>query len=278
MAYLLLLLWIVVIVGESRVSGRIWSGMLGKAFFVLAFPGILVHELSHVIGCLIMGAKVTNLSLFEPQGGYVTHGEPKIPIIGKPVISFAPLFGCGLALWLVYTASPFQFGPLQTPVGAPGLLTLEFTASGLREFGWSVWDVIKQFFVAIPKLNFHSVWTYVFAYLALSIGIAFSPSKQDFGNAAMSLVICIALLFVADIVAVALGHVNGLENFIIPPTIPLLGFALGMMTFLMTVSLFFWGLHKLVDLAMRSETKGKGAGAKGPKNGKQGKEGKEKEG
>ncbi len=273
MVYLLLLFWIIVIVAESKVSGQIWSGLLGKAFFFLAFPGIFVHELSHMIGCLIMGAKVTNFSLFEQQGGYVTHGEPKIPIIGKPVISLAPVFGCGLALYVVFAFAPFQSRTFETPNGGPGLLQLSFTAEGLKYFGLSVWDVVRQFFLAVPRLDFRSGWTYLFGYLALSLGIAFSPSKQDFGNAALSLVICTALLFVGDTAALALGvgGGRGLETYIIPTVVPLLSFALGMMTFVMAVSGVVWGLHKLVDIAMRGEDKGgkKGKGEKPEKGQKE---------
>jgi membrane protein implicated in regulation of membrane protease activity len=270
MAYLLLLMWIVVIVGESKLSGIVCSGLLGKAFVVLAFPGIFVHEVSHMLGCLIMGAKVTNFSLFEPQGGYVTHGEPKIPIIGKPVISFAPLFGCGLALWFVYSNMPIQPDIMSEPKEAFNLLRIDFTGTGLQEFALAVFAVVKHFFVSIPTLDFASGWTYLFAYLALSLGIAFSPSKQDFLNAVVSLVICVTLLFVADIIAVATGKGRGLEPYVLAAVVPLLSFALGMMTFLLAVSGVFWALHKLVDVVMRSETTGKGGrgGEKGKKGGK----------
>lgn len=271
MAYLLLLIWIVVIIAESRVSGRIWSNFLGNAFAVLALPGIIIHEVSHLFGCLIMGAKVTNFSILESQGGYVAHSEPKVPIIGKPVIAFAPVFGCGFALLLVYYLFHGHSGP-PTSGDAGNILKLEFTQAGFRTFAMAVYDVVKDFFLSLKKADFHSVWTYVFAYLALSIGIAFSPSKQDFGNAAISLLVCIVLLFIGDLVAVALNHPNGLEQYLIAPVVPALSFALGMMTMVLAISLVAWGLHKLIGVVMKPEAGGKGGkagkGRKGSKSGK----------
>lgn len=49
------------------------------AYFIfnkLTFPGVILHELSHALFCLVSGAKITDIRLFKPEGnnlGYVRY-------------------------------------------------------------------------------------------------------------------------------------------------------------------------------------------------------------
>ncbi len=54
---------------------HLWAKILGagKIYRIFVTPGILVHELSHALACLLMGAKVTDMTIFDKEGGHVTH-------------------------------------------------------------------------------------------------------------------------------------------------------------------------------------------------------------
>ena len=41
----------------------------------LLFPGIIFHELSHVIACLFMGVKIKKIKWISSEGGYVVHED-----------------------------------------------------------------------------------------------------------------------------------------------------------------------------------------------------------
>jgi hypothetical protein len=81
---------------------KLWvSSLSQKSYMVIAFFGILVHELSHLVFCLIFRAKVEKAKLFSANGGYVVCGNPKIPL-GKFFIGFAPIIGGVSILYFLF--------------------------------------------------------------------------------------------------------------------------------------------------------------------------------
>lgn len=68
---------------------------------ILLFPGIILHEVAHMIACGITFTPIHGFSLWDEQGGHVLHQKPHWPIITQPIISLAP-FPVGIAtlLWL----------------------------------------------------------------------------------------------------------------------------------------------------------------------------------
>lgn len=83
------------------VSMGLLSNWLGRAlatmapysiFRLMLLPGIIIHEMAHVVGCWITGAQVHRVHFWTQSGGEVVHTHPKIPVIGPPIISFAPFF------------------------------------------------------------------------------------------------------------------------------------------------------------------------------------------
>jgi hypothetical protein len=63
---------------------------MGRYYRIFVAPGIIVHELSHAFACLITGAEIKRINLFEPSGGSVEHSNSKIPVLGQAIVSFAP--------------------------------------------------------------------------------------------------------------------------------------------------------------------------------------------
>ncbi len=113
----------------------------GRTYRYLIAPGVIVHEYSHALGCLVTGARIREVRVFDERGGRVVHEEPRFAL-GQGIISVAPIFGAAVTVYLLAV-----------------VLVPEFV--GLRELVISSW----QFFL--------------FAYLAGSIAAAMAPSRQD---------------------------------------------------------------------------------------------------
>jgi hypothetical protein len=74
------------------------GGIVGRlAFYLLVFPGVVLHEGAHYLACLITGTKVVRFSPFSPQRsadgrlvlGYVRHERRALPI--RAIIGLAPV-------------------------------------------------------------------------------------------------------------------------------------------------------------------------------------------
>ena len=138
-------------------------------FRFLIIPGVIIHELSHALGCLITGAKVESIKVFDKEGGEVVHGEPYIKYIGPIIISMAPIVGGMLMfyLWTLLIDTPFQLdGNSSTIMSAS-----ESFISRLGQIKWFEWQI----------------WVYLYG--CLNLVICISPSTQDFTNCKWGLLI-----------------------------------------------------------------------------------------
>jgi len=144
-----------------------------KLFRIFVAPGIVIHELSHILGAKLSGSKIADYRFFDPKGGYVKFTKPKIPLIGNAFISFAPLIIGSLVILLL------------------GLLL------NIKIAVLSNGQSLQQFFTIIGKINFFSIPNIIVLYLIMSIAAALAPSKQDFTIAWAGLIpfIIITVLF-----------------------------------------------------------------------------------
>lgn len=101
-SYFIFFGWFFLLVFLSFLIGRLWARLLpGYKFRLFIAPGVIVHEFSHALACLFTGAKVTRISLFAPEGGYVEHSRSRLGFLGAAAIAMAPIFGITLLLWLL---------------------------------------------------------------------------------------------------------------------------------------------------------------------------------
>jgi len=150
-------------------------------YVVLMLPGTIVHEISHAVVALLMGARITKFSVI-PSGdtlGHVEYTAPKIPLIGNAAISIAPLIGCPAILLLIsrYFGVNFDFPPASFDILAESRFLLEGTLS---------------FITVLDYLNWK---TYVFLYLALTLGAGAAPSKTDINSMLPGLIVIIATIY-----------------------------------------------------------------------------------
>jgi len=71
-------------------------------FYALLYPGVILHEFGHLVGCKLSGARVRSVKFVSSQGGEVVHESSKIPVFGNFIISVFPLiFGIILTYLIV---------------------------------------------------------------------------------------------------------------------------------------------------------------------------------
>lgn len=77
-------------------------------FNLLAAPGVVVHEMSHALFCILAGVKIVKVKLFRfgNPAGYVIHEEPQ-KLFQSFLISFGPLLiNSSLAIFLFSQFKP----------------------------------------------------------------------------------------------------------------------------------------------------------------------------
>lgn len=134
---------------------------------LLRLPGNLIHEISHAVAFLICGYRVRRLvpCVFDRAGtGACQRGQPwsplALPWLATGVAALAPLLVGAL---LLYGVARWLDIPLNTQLSAetPGRSVLDSLYGGLL------------------ALDYRSLHTWLFLYLAFTIGAELAPSATD---------------------------------------------------------------------------------------------------
>ncbi len=165
----------------SEYLHRSLSSASKTLYIVLMLPGTIVHESSHAVVALLMGARITDFSIM-PSGntlGHIEYTAPKIPFIGNTAISVAPLIGCPAILLFISRYFGVYF---DSPPGTFDILMeTRFLLDGTLSF--------------ITGLDYLNWKTYVFLYLALTLGAGAAPSKTDIISMLPGLIIIVAAIY-----------------------------------------------------------------------------------
>lgn len=166
----LAILFVLLIVIAYLANFLLVRSFLGFRWRIFVAPGVILHELSHALACVLMFAKVKNISFFDKDGGSVTHEKSKIPIFGSIIISVAPLV-VGIVLFyflgkIIHLQESFDF---------PSMLAN-----------------LKAVYHNVDFRNWHNI---VIVYLILSIAVTMTPSWQDLVNMLVPLVIVSGVLY-----------------------------------------------------------------------------------
>jgi len=163
-------------------------------------PGTIAHETSHAVVALLMGARVTKFSII-PSGdtlGHVEYTPPKIPLIGNTAISIAPLIGCPAILLLIsgYFGAHFVFPPGSFDI----IAEIRFLLYGAFSF--------------ITGLDYLNWKTYVFLYLALTLGAGAAPSKADLINMLPGLISIVVALYALNFFGVNIVYMYNIFSWL----------------------------------------------------------------
>ena len=169
----------------------LWTGWLGTP----------IHELSHVLMCVVFRHRVDQVSLFEPDPnagrlGFVRHSWRKgnwFEELGNFFIGIAPLIGGSAVLILLF----WMFYP-ESMSHVPAEPT-------------SDWILIQKLLSEVfrPE-NLLSLRLWIFVYLVLCVGSHMAPSWSDYQGATRGLFL-LAVIFVVAIVALSLFQVDSTE-------------------------------------------------------------------
>ena len=165
-----------------RISGFGGSVMGRMVFYLLVFPGVVLHEGTHYLACLVTRTKVSRFAPFSPGRsndgrlvlGYVRHERRAFPI--EALIGLAPILLNPLGLLSVTALlTPLTFQDVANP--SFGVMVEAIFASG--------------FLTDTPLLA--TIW----AYLTLSFALGSVPSREDLSSMPLLLLIfggCVLLV------------------------------------------------------------------------------------
>ena len=159
-----------------RISGFGGGGsVLGRmAFYLLVFPGVILHEGAHYLACLLSGTKVFSFAPFSPGRsndgrlmlGYVRHERRAFPI--GAIIGLAPILLNPLGLLFVTALlTPLTLQEVASP--AVRVVVVGIFASG--------------FLTRAPLLA--AIWVY----LSLSFALGSVPSREDLSTLPVMLLV-----------------------------------------------------------------------------------------
>jgi hypothetical protein len=177
----------------SYALDRLWAAAVPARvmYLFIRFPGVVLHECAHVLGCLLTGARVRKIVFFSKDGGSVTYTRPALPYIGDVVISTAPLFVLPLALSFITRVFVTFLGctvpAFPATITSPGAV-LDLMGAILYTFSDNL----------LTRFN---GWFLLYLYLTLSLVLSVAPSTQDMKNAALGSV----LLLLAGVLVLLSG-------------------------------------------------------------------------
>jgi hypothetical protein len=146
--------------GNGSVLGRI-------VFYFLVFPGVVLHEGSHFLACLLTRTKVSRFAPFSPGRsndgrfvlGYVRHERRAFPV--GAIIGLAPILLNPLALLFV---------------------TALLTPLTLQEVAHPSIEVMGKEIFASGFLSDTPLLATVWLYLSLSCALGSVPSREDLSS------------------------------------------------------------------------------------------------
>ena len=174
--YEIIILIIAIFILAALVDFFLVRSFLGKGYRSFVAVGVIIHEMSHFIACILTGAKVTKVVVFDASGGSVEHEPPKIPVVGQVFISMAPLISGSIIIYFL-------------------ALYLGLKPVDLRLIDLSVGGILSYAKSMVAPINFMDWKNWIIFYLVLNVIVTMTPSKQDFKNMAVLLIIITIVLF-----------------------------------------------------------------------------------
>ncbi len=206
----------------------------GKGYRYFLWLGVIVHEYSHALACVLTNTKIYEIKLFEPRGGHVTH-QKRGPFI-TAIISIAPLFGGSLFLLLL----AWSFGIVPTYWGVKGIVfnpaRVNLTTSFYQSFVSLVTAVGETLWInSVELFGLTTLFFIIFLYLVGSVAACIAPSVDDLEQSAIGLSIFMLIGFFV-IYFKPLGYIPDLTAYFGTAT-PILDFVVYWLSFVISIGL-----------------------------------------
>lgn len=191
---------------------------LGYKWRIFVAPGVIIHELSHALACVLMFAKVAKISFFDKDGGSVTHKKSPIPILGPIIISTAPLV-IGIVLF-------YYLGTMIHLESSLDISTMFFNVKSI-----------------IHSVDFSNWENIVIIYLLLSIAVTMTPSWKDLVNMLFPLIILSAVIYLLY----RFTAINFLGyEYMVLTLVPIVNLAVFILIFCLVLSFILFLLSKII--------------------------------
>ena len=249
MLYAALTFWLLVIVFSAWGVHRLWSRMIKpRAVNTVLLPGTLIAQLGHVLGLLITGNPVHNTKLMgDDEAGEPTADAPekqRIPVVGPVLVGLLPLLACGGCLYLA--AATLGRNMLVQDASPDLPQTLPLTLAGFWGLLRTSITVTEDMLNAILHSDLLRWANVLFLYLAVCLTVRMAPFEGSHRGAIG------AILLSGLIIGLVGSSVSALERAVLSSW-PILNFAVGMLLFLLLVSLLVSGAVGLVRILARNE-------------------------
>ena len=212
-------------VAMSKTIGRINYQVYeygSPLFYMFIAPGVVIHETSHAIACLIFGLKIYEfkpLGFYKRRGkiyfGYVSREQSNSAVINA-LVSLAPLFFSFLIL-VIISIIPFTHAILSPLwrlfnrliyINVTGNLIEPILISG------SIFVLLPMLVLSTPLIN-PIFW--IIPFLSMVITISARPSEEDLKHAfegfKVILVINLIILFISLITPFIVIFLYGVYEF-----------------------------------------------------------------
>lgn len=251
--YAALTFWLVVIMFSAWGVHELWGALVKpRVVNSVLLPGTLVAQLGHVLGLLLSGSSVKNTALM----GDDEKGDPKsetpdtqrLPIVGPILVGLLPLVACAVCLGVAtHLWGGSVLGGDAAAAGMQLPQALPTTLGGVWDLLRGSVDLMEQLLSAILTSDLPNWPTVLFLYLAVCLTVRMAPFKGNRQGA-------IGAIFLAAIVISVLASlVPAVREFVEVSSWPILSFAVGMLLFLLLVSLVISGLVGFVRILARNE-------------------------
>ncbi|TNC80267.1 MAG: hypothetical protein C9356_15175 [Oleiphilus sp.] len=174
-----------------RAQENIASAIGYRGLMYCSFPGVVLHELSHALMCVVFSHRITEVRFFDPnpqtrQLGYVNHAWNPNSIFhlsGNFFIGIAPfLMGAVVVFLLLWSMGVMDLH--QVMALSDGKRLIERDLDENYRYAWLTAEhTIVSLQAALTTLSWQSLLNWLIGYLLLSIILHAGPSKVDMQGA-----------------------------------------------------------------------------------------------
>ncbi|MBK9121029.1 MAG: hypothetical protein IPM18_15720 [Phycisphaerales bacterium] len=246
--YAALTFWLLVIVFTAWGVHHLWSGLIKpRVVNSVLLPGTLVAQLGYVLGLLLSGNSVQNAKLMgddergAPEAD--TPEQPRLPIIGPILVGLLPLVACAGCLYLV---AHFWGAGVLGPRGPQDPLlsvtqTLPMSGPGFWNLLRHSITLVEGVVTAILQSDLPNWPTALFLYLAVCLTVRMAPFADNRRGT-------IGAIFLAALIIAIVASLVPAARDVVLSSWPILSFAVGMLLFLLLVSLVVAGTVGLIRI------------------------------
>ena len=178
---------------SQSLQNSLSKGVGKKVFIYATAPGVMIHELGHVVFCILFGHRIRKVKLFSPDNdgtlGYVSHSynpDNYFQRIGNFFIGTGPIWGGIFALYLI---------------------SVILLPKGMIVFDSDISQTISSFFSGLFSLKFLFSWkTLLWLYLSFSIAAHVTLSPPDLEGASDGFILIAAGIFLGTLLFGWLGQ------------------------------------------------------------------------